>query len=379
MKLNGFVLPALAGVATANTANSEPHHAQAYMLRQSNTLTSTANPPSIPNHVAEAILLQRLSSPEKRFNLGRLSDSLAGDEAVSYINQFGKPPRPLFEQTDASEPNQLVIALSGLTAENYDQVKAAIPRVPLAFTAPGLSQLSVRETPGCAFGPSINPTSAKCWSGKTQYLHYDVSKDRNVVTQLGLNLATLKAQALDGKMETTILLLDSNTAASTPDLEELRRRQLEEELVMSEDLETSTTNTEPTSTPVKAMHAFTAAQPTVVPACFASHNACVTATNECSGHGVCIDRWDKITDQNASCFFCYCESTREYNETQKVSHIYHWGGSMCHKRDVSTPFWLFAGTTIALVSTIAFAIGLLFSIGEEKLPGVIGAGVSRSK
>lgn len=56
-----------------------------------------------------------------------------------------------------------------------------------------------------------------------------------------------------------------------------------------------------------------------------------------------------------------------------------WGGNMCQKKDVSIPFWLLTGFTIAIVGMITFAIGLLYSVGEEQLPGVIGAGVSRSK
>jgi 1,4-dihydroxy-2-naphthoate octaprenyltransferase len=46
---------------------------------------------------------------------------------------------------------------------------------------------------------------------------------------------------------------------------------------------------------------------------------------------------------------------------------------------VSVPFWLFFGFTVIMVGILSMSIGLLYSIGEEKLPGVIGAGVSRSK
>lgn len=52
---------------------------------------------------------------------------------------------------------------------------------------------------------------------------------------------------------------------------------------------------------------------------------------------------------------------------------------MCQKEDVSVQFWLIAGFTVTIVGAVTFAIGLLFSVGEEQLPGVIGAGVSRSK
>ncbi|KAI0466611.1 hypothetical protein F4859DRAFT_496762 [Xylaria cf. heliscus] len=385
MKLNSFLLPALAGVAAAAAADPAPQHAEAYMLRHTKqTTSSSSNPPSIPNSLAEAILLQRLSSPDRPSALGQIPQSLDDDEAISYINQFATPPRPLFDSADADEPRQLVIAFSGVTSSQHKQLKAAIPRVPLAFTAPGLGRLPAKVSSDCAFGPSINPKSSKCWSGKTQYLQYDVKKDSDIVKQLSINLAALKSYANEGLMETTIVFLDSTSSSSD---EELRRRQLQfqKEKVMTESSGSASTfvsSTHGSSSSSKdkgkdkVFDAF-AGRPTSVPACFASQNACETATSSCSGHGVCVDRWGKDDTDNA-CFFCHCGSTVEKDD-EKVNHVYYWGGATCQKRDISTPFWLFAGVSITLVATIAFSIGLLFSVGEEKLPGVIGAGVSRSK
>lgn len=54
----------------------------------------------------------------------------------------------------------------------------------------------------------------------------------------------------------------------------------------------------------------------------------------------------------------------------------HWGGAACQKKDISGPFWLIVGFTVVMIGLVSWAIGMLFSIGEEKLPGVIGAGVS---
>ncbi|KAI0190949.1 hypothetical protein EV127DRAFT_429384 [Xylaria flabelliformis] len=370
MKLNSFLLPALAGVTAA--ADPAPQHGEAYMLRHSKQTTSS-NPPSIPNSLAEAILLQRLNRPSV---LGQIPQTLDEDEAVSYINEFATPPRPLFDSTDADEPRQLVIAFSGVTPDQHKQLKAAIPRVPLAFTAPGLGRLPVKASSDCAFGPSINPKSSQCWSGKTQYLHYDVKKNSDIVKQLSVNLASLKSYANEGLMETTIVFLDGSSSD-----EELRRRdlQFQKEKVMSESSSSGNTfvsSTHGSSGGDKVFDAF-AGRPTTVPHCFVSLNACETATSSCSGHGECLDRWGKDDTKN-SCFFCHCKSTVEEDEKGR-GHVYYWGGATCQKRDVSTPFWLFAGVTIALVGTIAFSIGLLFSVGEEKLPGVIGAGVSRSK
>lgn len=382
MKLNSFLLPVFAGVAAAaaDDESSTPQHAEAYMLRHTKQ-TTTSNPPSIPNSLAEAILLQRLSSSDKPSALGQLPQSLDEDEAISYISEFAKPARPLFDgASDADEPKQLVIAFSGITPNQHKQLKAAIPRVPLAFTSPDLGSLPVKTSSTCAFGPSINPKgseSSKCWSGTTQYLQYDVTKDSDIVKQLGVNLAALKSYANEGLMETTIVFLDSTTSSTTTTSSDDRRRQLQfqSERVAAEPDTTFVSSTHGSSGE-KVFDAFSG-RPSAVPSCFASQNACETATSSCSGHGVCADKWAGA-GSDRSCFACRCGKTVE-EDSQGRRLVYDWGGATCSKLDISAPFWLLAGVSITLVATIAFCIGLLFSVGEEKLPGVIGAGVSRSK
>lgn len=95
---------------------------------------------------------------------------------------------------------------------------------------------------------------------------------------------------------------------------------------------------------------------------------------------MCVDKYAAATSDGKSgdrqCFVCSCKSTK--TGTSDNQHT-HWGGAYCQKIDVSSPFWLLAGTSILLMGVVAGCIGLLFSVGEEKLPGVIGAGVSRSK
>jgi len=54
----------------------------------------------------------------------------------------------------------------------------------------------------------------------------------------------------------------------------------------------------------------------------------------------------------------------------------YWGGPACQKKDISAQFWLLAGLGIMLAATVSWGVGLLFSIGEEELPSVIGAGVA---
>lgn len=117
--------------------------------------------------------------------------------------------------------------------------------------------------------------------------------------------------------------------------------------------------------------------------CFTSFNSCVTATSNCTGHGVCVDKYAASRSDgkegDRQCFVCSCKSTRSYPDDEKNDQHTHWGGAYCQKIDISSPFWLLVGTSVLLIGIVTGSIGLLFSVGEEKLPGVIGAGVSRSK
>lgn len=202
-------------------------------------------------------------------------------------------------------------------------------------------------------------------------------------------------------METVILLLAPSSPSDFND--ELRRRQFEiaQEQVLTEHHKaapassTSTTkdnddNEDTTDTTPAFSFSAKKTSNTPIPACFASYDACMSGTSSCSGHGACAAKWTGGTsgkksaakrdgdddDKDSACYVCRCLHTTEKDSRGRDS-LYRWGGAACQKIDVSTPFWLFAGVTIALVGTIAFSVSLLFSVGEEKLPGVIGAGVSR--
>jgi len=120
--------------------------------------------------------------------------------------------------------------------------------------------------------------------------------------------------------------------------------------------------------------------PKVVPMCFASMESCVTTTNNCSGHGACFQKHSGSDGGSAAskpCFACGCVATVETKNGSNTTT--NWGGGACSKIDISSPFWLISGFTIVMVFLVSWAIGMLFSIGEEKLPGVIGAGVSGAK
>jgi Domain of unknown function (DUF3844) len=115
----------------------------------------------------------------------------------------------------------------------------------------------------------------------------------------------------------------------------------------------------------------------VAPLCYTSLESCISSTNSCSGHGECYKKTNG-TDSTASCFSCQCKPQEETRTSDGKTYrwITYWGGGACQKQDISVPFWLLASFTVALVGVIGWSIGMLYSVGEEKLPGVIGAGVS---
>ena len=162
---------------------------------------------------------------------------------------------------------------------------------------------------------------------------------------------------------------------------QVRRRQSGESVLTEGDVEKPKTEATTSNNEGVAFPWATADPKATIPSCFQSYNSCVAATANCSSHGVCADKY-AIPGQGSGetvCFHCECKSTYKYPDRGENSPTIHWGGNTCQKIDVSSPFWLITGLTIVLVGVVSMCIGMLFSVGEEKLPGVIGAGVSRSK
>lgn len=107
-------------------------------------------------------------------------------------------------------------------------------------------------------------------------------------------------------------------------------------------------------------------------ACHASEGACNNVTASCSSHGKCIKA-------NKDCWQCACGTTVVRNEKLNGNKTTVWAGNACQKKDVSVPFNLFLLLGIGIVTTIIWAIGLLYSVGEEPLPSVLAAGVAPPK
>ncbi|MCJ1402625.1 hypothetical protein MMC11_005845 [Xylographa trunciseda] len=114
-----------------------------------------------------------------------------------------------------------------------------------------------------------------------------------------------------------------------------------------------------------------------MPICHSTEALCVTTTQSCSGHGKCYKKnRDGTGEETANdCWACGCTASVIKHEDGGIKTT-NWGGPACQKKDVSVPFFLLAGFTIFILATLSWGIGLLYSIGEEDLPSVIGAGVT---
>lgn len=189
-------------------------------------------------------------------------------------------------------------------------------------------------------------------------------------------------------METTLVLLPESSRNSRVDSwsthpSNLHRRQAE--TILSSD-ESALPASKPTAANASPSQVFPGlAEPKSLPLCFTSFNSCMTRTDNCSSHGECENRWAAKDDDgnrlppqdgHAVCFKCACKKTRGGNGGN--GSVTQWAGDTCDKVDLTTEVALFVGTGILLFTILGGAIMLLYSVGEQPLPGVLSAGVSKN-
>ncbi|KAB5578754.1 hypothetical protein GE09DRAFT_951202 [Coniochaeta sp. 2T2.1] len=414
--LSGFAAAAaLAGVALAGKESADVYKLPSPSHTELDSLPHQSLH-ELPRELVRHIILQRLSrdgygSVAMR-DLPTGDDTLETDESITYLNVFGRSPPSIFESSQHVEPAQLVILLEGVTADNSAQLRKAldmsnvhepsftVPQPPSAKANDGLIAdllfQGVSSKKDCTIEGAINPNDESCWDkpALSTVLRLDAQKSPDAVAYLSKNMNRLANFVSSGELEALLVLLPESSRhsklaswSSTRPSSSIDLRRRDNELVIS-DVEppspAPTSGNSPSSS--SSNEAFWAdnqakASKTRIPACFASLNTCETRTNNCSGgHGRCVDRYANDTKAKQPCFACHCMRTVVLNGTEQGAFgkkTTQWAGSMCQKKDVSVQFWLLAGFTIGIVGVVTFAIGMLYSVGEEKLPGVIGAGVSR--
>jgi hypothetical protein len=122
----------------------------------------------------------------------------------------------------------------------------------------------------------------------------------------------------------------------------------------------------------------------ILPSCFVSQSACEKQTHGCSGHGECKllhkGKGSGKDKESNDCYGCACVPTIVHSDKDKGKDskrkVTYWGGPACQKKDISVQFWLFVLVGVTLAFLVSSGIGMLYSMGSEELPSVIGAGVS---
>ncbi|EXJ88646.1 hypothetical protein A1O1_05577 [Capronia coronata CBS 617.96] len=353
----------------------------------------------IDSDVASAIIARRRDLTAERY-LGVTDERILED-----IHSYGGYQKPLFQNVQAGEaPGRLFIRISGVDMQvhDFDNVMPdlwiqeptkdlltdfkAIPNrkkkdftceylVPTGLNTPNSKGVEVifsyplGNERLCLASSEISdiPIILSLYT----YLPTNPSEVKDYLPPL---IRLLKHLSATENIESTLLLLPSklSKAVDKPAHQyQARAPQKSEEEPL--DL--------PSATPTDAVSFDTVAAPdasknttlpSVIPACFASQSACENTTNSCSGHGSCYLA-------HTNCFKCRCGTTLVRVNEDGTKKTVQWGGAACQKKDISVPFILFAGFGVVMAALIAGVIGMLYNMGSQELPSVIGAGVAGPK
>lgn len=173
--LTSWAVAGLAGLASA--ATNEP--ADVYILSKSSASTSSS--PQIPRQVARDIILSRVGA---QASFGDLPDTVSTDDALSYVLQYGKAPKPLLNLQGGAVPSQLVVLLEGVTKNNAETLKEGLGSKPAFSIADPPSAEANKYFIGnelssiagsCDVAAAIDPYSS-CWNGLSLVVKYDMGK-----------------------------------------------------------------------------------------------------------------------------------------------------------------------------------------------------------
>ncbi|GAD98513.1 conserved hypothetical protein [Paecilomyces variotii No. 5] len=385
---------------------------------------SASHGTTLPQDAAKLIIERRMM----------LQGSLLGsadDEVVGYVDQFGGQQQSLFGLSqEQNEPRRQLLVLEGADSDlasavsnqksnnfNVHHVSGGLASDDSLETLIGMSQDKRGGFVSCAFdvnadaNPEVPAGAREClettaaFPGTLQVLGKDSSPslpmrrveswsqengavsilkitlpsqmDRKEKTAVSKTLSSLfdnlSSFAAKSEQETTVLFLpltDGTTKQKRNARYETKENTLKPAVQQASSSESSDLHTSRFESSVPS---------TLMPVCYLSESACVDATNNCSGHGQCYRKYGSKDDASRSdCYACKCVETVEKGKDGSVRTV-QWGGPACQKKDVSTPFFLLAGITVGIVFAVASGIGMLFSVGQQELPSVIGAGVGAPK
>ncbi|KAF1839971.1 uncharacterized protein K460DRAFT_297227 [Cucurbitaria berberidis CBS 394.84] len=366
--------------------------------------------PTVSPETARLILAQRLGL--SRFHSIEHADS----ETLRHINVYGGRQQKLFggEDSDRSKAHLL------LWIEDAEQDEAtvvindgsdrtqdfAISNPPPASDNDRLIQDFISQTESLPERPDPKKqtytSSLEIEAGLpnnklelyNEYLSvFRASKSDNFSSEeLAKVLDAAKNKAAELGFSTTMVMMPASKTRSkrganpwgTYDLPSKEARRQNPEAVLSSNPEASSSPNPKVSDledfPVIAFAEDQAPVRGILPSCFDSLSACQKLTHNCSSHGECKvlhkRRGSGSNQESVDCFGCACSPTVQEVGENKGKKVTYWGGPACQKKDISVQFWLFVGSGVVLAFLVASAIGMLYSMGSEELPSVIGAGVS---
>ncbi|KIX01466.1 uncharacterized protein Z518_09192 [Rhinocladiella mackenziei CBS 650.93] len=366
-----------------------------YLFTIDQTITSSSTA-MIDSEMASAIVARRRGLTSDRY-LGISNEMMLDD-----INAYGGYQAPLFRDGQKTDgPGKLFIRISGVDMQ-ISEFDVAMPDLWIQeptkdlltdfATVPGR-----KEKDGiCEYTVPLNPNTPES-KGVEVIFSYPLENEPScmsvsevpnipiilslysflptnpsgVQASLGPLIRILKHFSATDNVESTLVLLPSKLPkASHNHAHHNRARAAQKSEEEPLDIPSATPTGIP---PFDAVPASTASSnftlPSVIPSCFTSQSTCESTTNFCSGHGSCYKA-------HTSCFKCKCESTLVRVNEDGTKKTVQWGGAACQKKDVSVPFVLFASFAVVMAALIAGAISMLYNMGNQELPSVIGAGVA---
>ncbi|KAH8597429.1 hypothetical protein B0O99DRAFT_76907 [Bisporella sp. PMI_857] len=381
MKLTvGLLLSTFASLAYAGSEDAGVY------IFQKGEWPSSAKPPVLSPEEARLIMAQRLGVPQYH--------SIGDENWIQNINKFGGS-----QERGPNQVPELLLVVEGVTTQTALPLGKPFMSLEAAFKisnppSSSWTQRLVRDlrkqigvgNEKCDIEDDIDPFNTSCWTGKSKIISIDLAAKTPSMQQLRKIKDRVIESANNGEMNVAVVFMPESCRSarnptnpygtySMPSQVQLERRaQAEEPMtgISAAPLVPSAVelNRDTSSNDSKLIIG-------VPKVCHTSLDSCNNATNSCSGHGKC---YKKSGSGETACYTCQCVASRRnftFGDSRRAGFTFdYWGGAACQKKDVSGPFWLLTTFTLVVVGLVAWGISMLFAIGEEKLPGVIGAGVS---
>lgn len=179
MKLTSrSLLPAVIGVASAIS------DASVYILDANQPSTAT-NPPTLNPEQARLIFAQRLGVSQYH----GVRD--ASETTLSYINTFGGSQESLFQEARGEKPAELILLVEGVSSEAAGSLSSEWASMKPSFTISEPPSMAANKKlvsdlhkqfghggKKCDLEDAINPFETKCWTGRSNIIHFDLKSDK---------------------------------------------------------------------------------------------------------------------------------------------------------------------------------------------------------